>query len=293
MKNFSSFVYNCCLEKKGFIFKFLYPYFLKRNPIVEAEVNDQNIKIPFSHMLPFYQKQFEKYDKQLGNIAKIIFNKKGKIDVIDVGANIGDTIINIGLKEGGYLAVEGEKRFFDLLKYNTKDYDAFYENIFLTDSTDKKYKSVVAHGTAKIIKDDNSEITIMTMDELMETRYNNFKADLIKIDTDGFDFKVIRGARNYISVVKPSIYFEWSKEDLSIQGEDELSIFYDLQRMGYENIILFDNFGNKILSLHTNDIEILKQMSNYTTNKDKRIYYYDIFAFHKDSVLSLNDFRNL
>lgn len=192
---------------------------------------------------------------------------------------------------GEYLAIEGEKQFFLLLKENTQSYNVYYENVFLSDNEKCGYKNIITNGTGQLIEDTDSEINITTLDNLMKMKYSNFKADFMKIDTDGFDFKVIRGARNYIENVKPIIFFEWSKEELNIQRENELSIFPELEAMGYKDILLFDNFGNKLLSISSANIEVLEYMANYTMNNDKRICYYDVLAIHKDSVFSSDSFK--
>jgi len=191
------------------------------------------------------------------------------------------------------LAIEGEKAFFPLLKENTRNYNVYYENVYLSDDEKSGYKNIITNGTGKLVEDNNNEVDIITLDKLMRTKYNDFKADIIKIDTDGFDFKVIRGAGNYIANTKPLLFFEWSKEDLNIQGENELSIFPKLEAMGYRDLLLFDNFGNKMLLTTTDNTKVLEYMANYTVNKDKLIHYYDILAIHKDSLFSCEDFEYL
>ncbi len=191
------------------------------------------------------------------------------------------------------MAIEGEKAFFPLLKENTRNYNVYYENVYLSDDEKSGYKNIITNGTGKLVEDNNNEVDIITLDKLMRTKYNDFKADIIKIDTDGFDFKVIRGAGNYIANTKPLLFFEWSKEDLNIQGENELSIFPKLEAMGYRDLLLFDNFGNKMLLTTTDNIKVLEYMANYTVNKDKLIHYYDILAIHKDSLFSCEDFEYL
>ena len=191
------------------------------------------------------------------------------------------------------MAIEGEKAFFPLLKENTRNYNVYYENVYLSDDEKSGYKNIITNGTGKLVEDNNNEVDIITLDKLMRTKYNDFKADIIKIDTDGFDFKVIRGAGNYIANTKPLLFFEWSKEDLNIQGENELSIFPKLEAMGYRDLLLIDNFGNKMLLTTTDNTKVLEYMANYTVNKDKLIHYYDILAIHKDSLFSCEDFEYL
>lgn len=271
----------------------LYLYLKKKNPIMRVEINGQIIKVPFNHSGPLYQKEFEKYDRQLGKICKNVFDKLNGISVIDIGANIGDTSVNIGLKEAEYLAVEGDKEFFALLEENTQNYSVHYENVFLSDNEKRGYRNVITSGTGALVEDDNSEVNIITLDKLMQMKYSDFKADIIKIDTDGFDFKVIRGGRDYIRNTKAVIFFEWDKEKLNEQREDELSIFQELGDMGYEDLIIFDNFGNKMVSVKLTDTKLLRDMAEYSMSKDKRIDYYDVLAIHKDSPVSASDFECL
>lgn len=46
-----------------------------------------------------------------------------------------------------------------------------------------------------------------TLDSIV-TIYH-FEPNLIKIDTDGFDFKVLRGAQRTLKEYAPVIFFEW------------------------------------------------------------------------------------
>ena len=99
----------------------------------------------------------------------------------------------------------------------------------------------------------------------------------MKIDTDGFDFKVIRGTLLCLQKQHPLLYFEWDKEFLEEQGEDNLSIFPLLFEFGYTKCILFDNFGNPIGIVGVNDY---CNLNNYIENTrgDGLPYYYDVLA---------------
>lgn len=287
-KIYHYFVYH----DKNKITKYIYTYFAKKNPVIKTWVNHQEMLLPFDHMLPYYQRFYPNYDRQLGRICKVIMNRTGRLRVIDIGANVGDSIINIGEKNGEYLAIEGEKKFFHILKRNVSGYKVFLENLYLTDNEkESSYRSVIEHGTARIMKNNKKcNKKVVTLDHLMASRYKNFQADILKIDTDGFDFKVLRGGADYICNKRPLIYFEWSKEHLNIQGEDELCIFPFVRKMGYDTLLLYDNFGNILTMLQTDAAEQLKLLINYTMQEDKHIYYYDVLLIHKESQFQYKDF---
>ena len=79
----------------------------KKDPVIVTRINHQRVFCHFSHQLPFYQKEFPKYDKQLSLICKYIAQCKGRgLNIIDVGANIGDTVVNIGQKDHFYLLIK-------------------------------------------------------------------------------------------------------------------------------------------------------------------------------------------
>lgn len=107
---------------------------------------------------------------------------------------------------------------------------------------------------------------------------HKFRANFIKVDTDGFDFKVLRSAKEYLAESKPSLFFEWDKEHLEVQGEDYLSIFSLLEECGYKDLVIFDNFGSMLCVLNVQDSLNLRLLMEYVERSSKNIYYYDVFV---------------
>jgi hypothetical protein len=132
---------------------------------------------------------------------------------------------------------------------------------------------------------------IITLDELLNEKYPSFHADIMKVDTDGFDFKVIRGADNVIKKDRPAIFFEWDGALLKEQGENLISIFDYLNNQGYKRALVYDNFGEALTIVNTDDTINLTLLMNYTFESNKRIYYYDVLLFHEDSDLKLEELK--
>ncbi len=62
-------------------------------------------------------------------------------------------------------------------------------------------------GTAAMVHDNEGVCTTITLDALVE-KYKDFsQANFLKIDTDGYDYKVIRGARNLLVLGKQAVPF--------------------------------------------------------------------------------------
>ncbi len=259
----------------------------KKDPVVRYKINGVMLKMPMSQMTPKFMKENPNYDRQLPKICEQIKEKVGRnLSIIDVGANIGDTVINIGMKDAKYLLVEGCSKYYELISDNLQNnYNYKLEKCFLGDagSATGTYKIITDHGTACLSPvtdtNENSSITI-TLDDLL--RKYPFAPDILKIDTDGFDFAVMRGAEDTLRTHKPYIYFEWGIEDLIKNNEDPVSIWNYLNNLGYKKAYIYDNFGSLLTVISTDDYEALKLLSNYIINaKPRKIWYYDVLLINE------------
>lgn len=253
----------------------------KGEDAVISHTNGQRQICNFAHQLPFYQKHFPLYDRQLAKLCLFIQKHlRQTINIIDVGANIGDTVLNIGIKDAYYLCIEGAPQYSRYIKHNLKGYQYALENVYLCDNNDTaNYVIQSSNGTGHLIQNEGlgDTVNIVTLDHLMNSKYGDIQFDLIKIDTDGFDFKVIRGAIQCMQKWHPLLFFEWDKAFCKEQGEDPLSIFPILDRLGYKECILFDNYGNVFVNVDTNNTALLKSYIDNTIG-DGLPYYYDVLA---------------
>lgn len=275
---------NCRIAKYGYK---LYHKYYNTNDVVTF-CNKQLIHCDYTHKLAEYQKIFSKYDRQLARICNVLREKKKEpLSIIDVGANIGDTVVNIGQKDAFYLLIEGNRDFYKYINKNLKKYNYQVEYTFLSDEIDNV--TPLSHdGTAKLTKADGSNgIMSCKLDCILTSKYQDTKFDLLKIDTDGFDFKVLRGAEAFLSEQTPFVFFEWDKMFLREQKEDEMSIFNYLESKGYYNLILFDNFGNYFATTDTTELPILKEYIENTRLCDKPVYY-DVLAIPNNSDVTLD-----
>ena len=119
----------------------------------------------------------------------------------------------------------------------------------------------------------------------------NFVPNVLKIDTDGFDFKVLRGCSYILQSCRPVIFFEWWSIRLKELGEDPIGIFHYLSGLGYKRALFFDNYGNELVSCHVDDIENLRRLSAYSCDYANQIRHYDVLLFHEDGGLSIEGFQ--
>jgi len=149
-------------------------------------------------------------------------------------------------------------------------------------------------GTAKLLTtaDAQEGVKTTTLDKIIEK--NNIReqdVDLIKIDTDGFDFKIIHSMDAFITKNRPSIFFEYDihfNENGEVEG---IRTINRLSELKYD-FVVYDNFGNLLMCIQSNSTERFKEVNNYLKSclKNKGgINYVDILAIPKEDKNLLNE----
>lgn len=178
----------------------------------------EQIVIPIYHRLPLYTHLYKNYSTNLKRISSYINFKYQKFVAIDVGANIGDSAILIRKgSNANILCIEGDKIFIEFLRKNLKNRTGI--KILNTYVGDKNMvlegKINNSDGTARIeLGKDNTKIKIQKIDDLIKTS-GKTKIKLLKIDTDGYEGKVIRGSTKIISSYKPVLFLNLTKKCMS------------------------------------------------------------------------------
>ena len=100
--------------------------------------------MPFSHNLPIYVRRFKYCDTALTRIAEYIRSKSGGITYIDVGANIGDSILAINSKKNDkIIGIEPNPKFEKYLKRNLKALDnVVIENVICSSISKKENRKI-------------------------------------------------------------------------------------------------------------------------------------------------------
>jgi FkbM family methyltransferase len=255
--------------------------------IVQAQIGNFELKLRADHALPRILKNWPEYSSNLPRIALKIKQKYQDLILIDIGANIGDTVA-LARTQGEFpiVCIEGDKEYFKLLSENLRQFSNVYAFQNFLGETDKNISgsTISNDGTLKIVsKNENIEaIKIITLDSFLETNPAFKTSKLLKIDTDGFDVKILKGAKNFISNTKPIIFFEYDAKLLTEQGDNGLIILNVLESLGYESILYFDNYGRFILMTKLSDHTILNQLNKYIESGESAVLYYDVCVFHKD-----------
>lgn len=210
-------------------------------------IDNKKIILPPGHLLSLYEYVYPKYDRFLPTVIGKI--KENEV-IIDIGANIGDTLfrlLNINTRPY-YYCIEADNFFFEYLQKNKKSLDVNIQNKIILIKTlvgDQLQGNLseTTTGTKSLIESDLGIKSKKLDDIIMEYKIKNIK--LIKVDVDGFDYNILFSAINELKNNKPDIFFEYMPLDESGK-KNYLRLIEKLNEIGYSNWTMLDNYGSII-----------------------------------------------
>ena len=149
--------------------------------------------------------------------------------ILDIGANIGFTALSMAKRSGAkskVFAFEPDPYNYTQLKENTALNQSLKVNIYNIGLGSKKDQLKLAINTANNrggnrIKSDVTEnynlVEIVKVDDFVSEN-NVANIDLVKIDVEGFELNVLKGAENSIIKYSPVLFIELSDNNLKEQG---------------------------------------------------------------------------
>jgi FkbM family methyltransferase len=164
--------------------------------------------------------------------------------VIDVGTNIGETLLNFARinQTGVNIGFEPIPAIFSKAKLNIQ-LNSFenivLENVGLSSADDTlSFQVPNEHNSGGIFlvkhSDDNIErVRVMKLDDYVG-RENLKEISLIKIDVEGFEMNVLRGAKETIRKFRPALFVEINDGFLRREGSSAKEVFAFLEDLGYE-----------------------------------------------------------
>lgn len=163
--------------------------------------------------------------------------------VFDVGTNIGDTLLGLAARVGaegratGFEANPGTLRKAQAnLALNHFPW-AKVEGTGLGESAGEMSFGTAAGGNSgadRFMPGGEGAITvpIITIDDYV-AREGLERLDFVKIDVEGFEMKVLRGANDTIERFKPVLFIELCHRNLAEQGDSATGLVQWLEERGY------------------------------------------------------------
>jgi len=220
------------------------------DPPYSTDIRGRRLELPVSHKLPIYVAECPLYDTLPTRIANYLRSRDGMLMMVDIGANVGDTIVACSLdaNKDQFLGVEANPEFVTYLRKNTSNLrdvelvEAFCHS-GAAEQTQVRIESV--GGTARVNEStDGFALPKKTVDEILteHPKYENF--NFLKVDTDGNDFDILKGASKSIRKSRPIILMECDVFENVHYVEDVMTAIASLAEVGYSTVIAYDNLGN-------------------------------------------------
>lgn len=263
--------------------------------IVTFNLGRYRLQIPGNNSLwREYQKNPE-YTAQLGRLAARVFAKYPDAYAMDIGANIGDTAAILRTAMAApIVCVEGDSAVFPMLESNLRQLaEVTAHQCFLGEQTETLRVVAKKEGwDTTLIPSDHAEdgigksVAVQSLDDFSNALGVPGHCKLLKLDIEGFDLRVLRGATRLLARDQPAILFEFNHHNLSKLQEDDLRIFPYLESLGYSDLCFHDAQGHFLQPCKVHDTTLLSDLLDYARTVEG-MFYYDICAFHAvDSQLA-------
>jgi FkbM family methyltransferase len=267
------------------------------NHIVDGYLYGRLMQMPAEHPLPAVLHNFPQYNRPLALAISVLsgHSQSSELAVIDVGANIGETVAVIEQLTPGvsYLCIEADKDIVRICQFNHRDnprvqtkqcFIGEHEGTLVRLEDDGR-----ANPSTKMV-DPAKHAEASDYDRLvrLDTAAGPFaKAhdglSLIKVDTEGYDFSVLRSASALLRRYKPALYFEWFPELLNGLHEEVWDGFDYLESLGYKHFVFFSSQGDYYCHLSTPDHFMLHSLAS-AARQNKALLYFDVFASTDETI---------
>jgi FkbM family methyltransferase len=259
-----------------------------------AQIGKHRIRLAVDSQWPHYRKKFHLYDAALGPIAAVIHAKYPELRAIDIGANVGDTAALIRESaEIPILCIEGDPVLLPILTENAARLGpgVVIEPSFvgpegaavnLQSATDLGRNTSLVQAT-----DAHGSTKLRTLRAILADHPEFRSAKLLKSDTEGFDFDILRQSQDFIGQSKPVIYFEYDPHFHPNQPRAGLDAIAALIAAGYSEFMYYDNFGNFLLHADASNAGVFTDLDSYLASNQRHgiaVYYFDVCAVHRDDA---------
>ncbi|WP_338177895.1 FkbM family methyltransferase [Jatrophihabitans sp.] len=243
-----------------------------RETPVRRTVQGVPLTMPRSHMLPYYAKLKPSYGQNLVALASLLAKAEpgAPLQVLDIGANIGDSALQISAASGAHvLCVEGDRYWAEYLHKNVDGNPkmSVEEVLLLPDGAHAFESSATAvrtNGTTRFVSGESGTDAMpsATASQLRDRNPDFAAVRLVKSDTDGFEPQLVPAVAATWRESKPVLFFEYDPILARAVGIDPDAMWGALAALGYSRVAVWDNAGDPLgqldiaeVSEHTGSLE--------------------------------------
>ncbi|CAN5600885.1 FkbM family methyltransferase [soil metagenome] len=211
-----------------------------------ARVHGFDVVLNQGDSYPSIVAAFPYFNAPLVELVHQMYRVRGQPIVVgDIGAAIGDTVLLLKQRcpdaVARFICVEGAAEFFELLRANMAQFNNVTIVQQLLASAEREIPRLVQHHPGSAAASGEELAAAIELDRVDAISSANI--DVLKIDVDGSDGEVIRGARQLLVRCAPAVIFEWHPKLLQQTGASFEGAFAALTEYGYDRFLWFTNTG--------------------------------------------------
>lgn len=257
------------------------------------------VELPAGHMLDTLQALFARYDRELPHVAKIMSDKYPGMVVVDVGANVGDTLAALrSVGDFPIVCVEGSPDYLKLLRTNERligGHNKIIECFVGTAAGSVHHSSIRnTRGTGQTIDsiasltsgdrtDEPGHVKVKPLSAILACADECGVPRLLKIDTDGSDFDILAGNADCLAGSSFAVYFEFDPLITATSKFSAAQTITALVSSGRTRHLVYDNFGNFMLSVDQEHARVFAELERFLRSSRRHgggVVYFDVLALH-------------
>jgi FkbM family methyltransferase len=247
----------------------------------QIRLHGHSVRVNIAHPYPAFMRRWPSYNSPLVRVVQMVHESSGRpVVLVDVGASVGDTALLVTERCPGMLeeiwCIEGDDTFAAMLEENVRDLSGVQVLHAMASDGTAAPALVRTHAGSAGPRGPRG-IAASPLDELVAGART---VDVLKIDTDGFDGRVLQGSARILSEHAPIVQFEWHPA-LYRAAEVPVELPFDvLRNAGYEAFVWFDKFGRFAQTEHGSSNEALADRAQWCMEGDTPApdWHYDVVA---------------
>lgn len=256
---------------------------------VVRDVQGVRMVLPWSHRLPDYAGPGSPYGQNLVELARLLAEAAPPLTVLDVGANVGDSALQIlNAADGKVLCVEADTYYLDFLHRNVDDDPRItvVESLLAVDDAAARTTAVRVGGTTRFVEGEDPDAMPSIGPEALRASHPEFTdLRLVKSDTDGYDVALVPGVAEAWADSRPVLFFEYDPYLTRIAGYDPLSVWSRLEALGYREAAVWNHAGLVVGRMTTAELVARSpELDDFPARRPGSRSYWDVALAHEDDT---------
>ena len=267
----------------GWLIRDQFPF----RPVVR-QVQGVELVLPWAHRLPDYAQWGPQYGQNLVELARLLAQGSA-LTVLDVGANVGDSAVQIlNAADGQVLCVEADRAYLEFLHRNVDGDPRIHvvEALLAADDSASGTTAVRTGGTTRFMAGSAADaMPVVTPTQLREEFPAYESLRLVKSDTDGFDVILVPAIAEAWSDAKPVLFFEYDPYLTRLADNDPFVVWDQLAALGYTDVAVWDHGGTPVARSTTSAIRRPADLlDGQPLDRPRSRHYWDVAVVHRDDV---------